>query len=148
MLLPFLGEYFHSVDTKGRMIIPSKFRDNFGDAFYLCKGFEACLLILTPDEVKQIESKIKETSLTNKDVRQFMRVFFSGMTDVSFDPQGRILIPKALREFAHIDKEATIVGTGRYLEIWQREKWGEYQAIMDKDRSQFNNVLEEINDEA
>jgi len=148
VLLSFLGEYYHSVDSKGRMIIPSKFRDGFGEVFYLCKGFEDCLMILTSEEIQKIETKIKETHLTNKGIRQFMRIFFSGMVDVSFDPQGRVLIPKSLRAFANIDKEATVVGTGLYLEIWQREKWEEHRTKMDSNRGQFDYVLEALDNEA
>lgn len=87
-MLPFVGEFRHSLDNKGRLIIPSRYRQSFGEKIYLCKGFEPCLLIVTPEEIEKIENKVREDSLTNKAVRSFTRAFFSGMVDVGLRQPG------------------------------------------------------------
>ena len=141
-MLTFVGEFRHSLDNKGRLIIPSRYRQSFGEKIYLCKGFEPCLLIVTPEEIEKIEKKVREDSLTNKAVRSFTRAFFSGMVDVGFDSQGRILIPANLREYAGIQEEAVVAGTGFYVEIWDRKAWE--QNDLDKDRASIADFLEGI----
>lgn len=142
-MLPFVGEYLHSLDNKGRIIIPAKFRNNFGEKIYLCKGFENCLLILTPGEIEKIEKKIQSDTLSNKDVRKFMRVFFSGMVEGNFDSQGRIIVPSGLKNYAGIDSEAYIVGTGFYVEIWDKDAWDQSVEDADDNREDLAFILEE-----
>lgn len=143
-MLPFVGEYRHSIDSKGRLIIPAKYRQNFRGTMYLCKGFEPCLLVLTPEELEKIEAKVREDSLTNKSVRAFSRAFFSGMVDVEFDSQGRILIPANLREYAGITGDAVVAGTGFYLEIWDRGLWEEDSSRLDGNRASLADFLEGV----
>ena len=145
-MLPFVGEYLHSIDKKGRLIIPSKFRNNFGEKIYLCKGFEECLLILTPEEIEKIETKIQGNSLTRKEIREFTRTFFSGMTEASFDSQGRIIISNGLKQYAHLEEEAYVVGTGFYVEIWDKKIWDEGIDYRDNGRSELAVVLEGLDD--
>lgn len=145
-MVPFVGEYKHVMDNKGRVIVPSKFRNNFEETIYLCKGFETCLLILTPKEIKKIENIIKDDSLTNEGKRTFSRAFFSSMIEAGFDTQGRILIPNNLREYAKINSEVVIVGTGFYVEIWEKEIWENNSIELDKERVKLAKYLEGSND--
>lgn len=140
-MVPFVGEYRHSLDGKGRLIIPARFRSALGERIYLSKGFETCLLILTPDEIAKIQSRIMEDSLTDKAVRKFSRAFFSGMVEGNFDSQGRILIPPHLRDFAGLTGDAVIVGTGFYVEIWEKSAWDKGSAELDLERLTLSDFL-------
>ncbi|MCI0502130.1 MAG: division/cell wall cluster transcriptional repressor MraZ [Fusobacteria bacterium] len=119
----FIGEYKYNLDSKGRVIIPGKFRENFTENVYLLKGFEKCLLLLDSKEIKKIEDRISKRSLVDKEVRDFTRAFFSGITEVKTDSQGRILLSRSLLEYAEITEEVYLVGTGFYLEIWSSKNW-------------------------
>ncbi len=140
-MVPFVGEYRHSLDGKGRLIIPARFRSALGERIYLSKGFESCLLILTPEEIAKIQSRIMEDSLTDKAVRKFARAFFSGMVEEAFDSQGRILIPPHLRDFAGLKGDAVIAGTGFYVEIWEKEAWDKGSAELDMERMTLSDFL-------
>lgn len=122
----FIGEYQHSLDNKGRLIVPSKFRDELGEAFVITKGLDNCLFVYPKDEWKILEEKLKLLPLTRKDARAFVRFFFSGATECDLDKQGRILIPANLREHCKIDKEAVIIGVSNRVEIWSKEEWDLY----------------------
>lgn len=141
-MVPFVGEYRHVVDHKGRIIIPAKLRQNLDESIYLCKGFETCLLILTANEIQKIEEKIKYDSLTNISKRKFARAFFSSMTEITFDNQGRILIPNNLKEYSMIKSEVVIVGNGFYIEIWDKSIWDGNMIEMDLDRTKLVMSLE------
>lgn len=119
----FKGEYNHSVDTKGRLIVPSKFREALGEVFVVTKGLDGCLFVYPNEEWKNIEEKFREIPLTTKDARKFSRFFFAGAADCEVDRQGRILIPAVLREFAALQKEVVLVGVLNRIEIWSRERW-------------------------
>lgn len=146
-MVPFVGEYKHSVDNKGRVIIPSKLRNNLQGTIYLCKGFESCLLILTSEEINKITVKIENDSLTNEGKRKFARAFFSSMIEVGFDNQGRILIPGNLKEYASINTDVFIVGNGFYIEIWEKEIWELNILELDKERNKLSAYLEGNNNE-
>ncbi len=118
-----MGEYNHTIDTKGRLIIPSKFRETLGDEFVVTKGLDGCLFVYDNSEWKSFEEKLKALPLTNKDARQFVRFFLAGAAAVEVDKQGRILVPSVLREFAGLEKEVVLVGVASRVEIWSRAKW-------------------------
>lgn len=122
----FMGEYQHSVDAKGRLIIPAKLRDGLGERFIATKGLENCLFVFPVKEWEAFGEKLKALPLASGAARAFTRLFFSGATDCELDPQGRILLPANLREYAGIDKDCVIVGVSARVEIWAREKWEEY----------------------
>jgi MraZ protein len=122
----FIGEYQHAVDTKNRMIIPSKFREALGSKFVLTKGLDGCLYAFTMDEWIILEEKLKTLPLTNKDARAFVRFFFSGANEIDIDKQGRALIPQNLLEYASIEKDIVSIGVSTRIEIWNKEKWDEY----------------------
>ena len=119
----FMGEYNHTVDTKGRLIVPSKFRDLLGDEFVVTKGLDGCLFVYPTEEWKVIEEKFRSVSQFSKDARKFARFFLAGAAPVEVDKQGRILLPVHLREFAELDKDVVLVGVGSRIEIWNKDKW-------------------------
>lgn len=120
-----MGEYRHSIDDKGRIIIPSKLRNDLGNNFIITKGLDGCLFIYSQNEWSNIINKYKNLPDT-KDKRSFMRIFLSGASICDYDRQGRINIPQALIKYASIDKECVIVGVFDRLEIWSIESWDAY----------------------
>ncbi|MCL6589431.1 MAG: division/cell wall cluster transcriptional repressor MraZ [Firmicutes bacterium] len=122
----FMGEYQHSLDEKGRLIIPAKFREGLGEKFILNRGLDNCLYGYPVAEWKVIEEKIKEFPTSHPDYRAFVRLFFSGAVDVEMDKQGRIIIPQHLREHAHIEKDVYVIGLSTKVEIWAKEAWEQY----------------------
>ena len=122
----FIGEYNHSIDTKGRLSIPSKFRGELGEEFIVTKGLDNCLFVYPLDEWRILENKLKNLPMTNRDARAFVRFFFSGATECELDNQGRIRIPNNLREHALLEKEAVIIGVGTRIEIWSNDQWQQY----------------------
>ena len=119
----FMGEYNHTIDTKGRLIIPSKFREVLGDDFVVTKGLDGCLFVYDNTEWSAFEEKLKALPLMNKESRKFVRFFLAGAASVEVDKQGRILLPAVLRDFAGITKDAVLVGVGNRVEIWSKDRW-------------------------
>ena len=123
-----IGEYEHSLDAKGRLIMPAKLRADMGEKFIITKGLDGCLFVFSQNEWSNFESKLKELPLTNKNARDFVRFFLSGATECEIDKQGRFLLVNTLREYAEITKEVIIIGVGTRLEIWNKEKWKKYNS--------------------
>ena len=130
----FRGEFSHSVDTKGRLIVPVKFRDVLGEGFVVTKGLDGCLFVYPDAEWKNIEEKFEKVPLTTKDARKFSRFFFGSAADCEIDKQGRILLPASLREYAGIQKEVVMVGVLNRIEIWSKDRWGEENEFDDMDQ--------------
>ena len=122
----FMGEYHHSIDDKGRLIIPSKFRTELGDKFVITRGIENCLFAYPIERWETIVHKLESLPFTKKDARNFTRFFLSGATVAEFDKQGRINITSPLIEYAGIKKECVIIGTGDRLEIWAKDAWEDF----------------------
>ena len=129
----FMGEYNHTIDAKGRLIIPSKFRELLGEEFVLTRGLDGCLYIYPMDEWESFEMKLRSLPLTNKNARTFSRFFVAGATTCELDRQGRILLPQTLREFAGLDKDVVLAGMLNRIEIWSKAKWMEDNACGDMD---------------
>ena len=123
-----IGEYEHSLDVKGRLILPAKIREDMGDKFIVTKGLDGCLFGFSQNEWTNFEEKLKTLTLTNKNARDFVRFFLSGATECEIDKQGRFLITSNLREYATLEKDAIIIGVGTRIEIWNREKWKSYNS--------------------
>ncbi len=119
----FMGEYNHTIDAKGRLIIPSKFREVLGDEFVVTKGMDGCLFVFDNSEWQTFAEKLRSLPMIDKDVRQFTRFFLAGAAAVEVDKQGRILIPSVLREFADITRDAVLIGVGSRIEIWSKDRW-------------------------
>lgn len=122
-----IGEYYHSLDPKGRVTIPSKFIEDLNE-FVMTKGLDECLFLYPNSEWEKIENKLKELPMTNKAVRSFVRTFFSGACDCAIDKQGRVLIPQNLRDYANIKDSSVIVGLSNRAEIWSQENWEKYNS--------------------
>ncbi|WP_069997548.1 division/cell wall cluster transcriptional repressor MraZ [Cellulosilyticum sp. I15G10I2] len=122
----FIGEYKHSLDEKGRVIVPAKYREKLGDNFILTKGLDGCLFIYPLSEWMLFEQKLKQLPLTNTQARKFVRFFLSGAIECNSDKQGRILIPNNLRVYSEIEKDIVFIGMSTRIEIWSIDKWDNY----------------------
>lgn len=121
----FMGEYNHSIDTKGRLIVPAKFREQLGETFVVTKGLDGCLWVFAPDEWEEFSEKLRSLPVANKEARKFARFFLAGAAEVETDKLGRILIPQVLRDYAALEKDVALVGTGNRVEIWAQDAWEE-----------------------
>lgn len=123
-----IGEFEHSIDTKGRLVLPAKIKDDLGKEFIVTKGLDGCLFGYSLTEWNKFEEKLKTLPLTNKITRDFVRFFLSGAVEEETDKQGRFLLPANLREYASLTKDAVIIGVGTRIEIWDKKKWDEYNS--------------------
>lgn len=134
MLLPekwlamLIGEYQHNIDTKGRVIVPARFREDLGEHFYITKGLDGCLFVLSPEEWTRLQDKVKAMPISK--ARGLQRFFFSGAAEVEPDKQGRILIPQVLRDHAQLTKDVTFIGTSSRAEIWDSKHWNEFNSTL------------------
>ncbi|APB30828.1 division/cell wall cluster transcriptional repressor MraZ [Vagococcus teuberi] len=119
----FMGEFQHNIDSKGRLIVPSKLRDALGERFIVTRGMDGCLFGYTLDSWANLEASMKDMPLTKKDARTFVRFFYSAATECEIDKQGRINIPVKLREFAGLEKTCIIIGVSDRIEIWSEDRW-------------------------
>ena len=135
----FMGEYNHSIDAKGRLIIPSKFRDMLGDEFVVTKGLEGCLFVFEKYEFESFMDKLNEKSDLEAKVRKIKRFFISGAQEMEPGKQGRMLVPPTLREYAGLEKEVVFAGVGGHIEIWDKSKWDDVTSFDD-----INDIAEEL----
>ena len=144
----FYGEYEHTIDKKGRLIIPAKFREtlkeNYVEKFYITKGLDKCLFVFTEEEWKRQEQKLRALPFTRRKSRSFNRVFFSGTYEAICDKQGRILLPQKLKDFAGISKRVTIIGISSRFEIWDSQTWKKvYEEKSDEYEDNAETLFEE-----
>ena len=118
-----IGEYEHSLDAKGRLIMPAKLRQDMGEKFIITKGLDGCLFAFSQNEWLNFETKLKALPLSDRNARNFVRFFLSGATECEIDKQGRFLIPSNLRISAGLVKETVVIGVGTRLEIWDKATW-------------------------
>ena len=137
----FMGEYNHTIDAKGRLSIPPKFRELLGTEFVLTRGLDGCLFIYPVDEWKAFEQKLRALPLTNKNARTFSRFFVAGAAMCELDRQGRVLVPQTLREFAGLEKDVVLTGNLDRIEVWSKEKWSE-----NCDYDDMNEIAESMQD--
>lgn len=144
----FYGEYFHTIDRKGRLILPAKFREaaktHFIEKFFVTRGLDKCLFMFSEEEWKTQETKFKAISFTKQQARTFNRLYFSGAQEVAFDTQGRILLPQYLKDFAEIKKDVVIVGVSNRIEIWAKNNWEEFYG---NSRQSFEEIAEKLIEE-
>lgn len=138
-----MGEYHHTIDLKGRMIIPSKFRDGLGESFVITRGLDQCLFGYPMSEWKLIEEKLKALPLTKKDARAFTRFFFSGATECELDKQGRVNIATPLLQYAKLEKECVVIGVSNRIELWSKSIWENYVA---EQEDSFEEIAENMID--
>ena len=140
-----MGEFHHNLDEKGRIIIPSKIREELGENIIVTRGLEDSLFIYSEQEWSLIVSKLKSLPFTKKDARSFTRIFLSGATAAEFDKQGRIKIPTPLIDYASLSKECVIIGVHDRLEIWSKENWNKFVSDSKEDLSDLADHLFETN---
>ena len=138
------GEYNHNIDAKGRLIIPSKFREILGEDFVITKGMDGCLSLYPNNEWKIFEEKLRTLPLTNKNARAFTRFFLGSAVDGGYDKQGRVLISAALREFAELEKEVVLIGVLDRVEIWNKAKWDENNTVVEADMDEIASQMEDL----
>lgn len=138
-----MGEYQHSLDEKGRVIIPAKFRDTLGPTFVITRGLDHCLFVYPQSEWSLLEQKMKALPFTRSDARAFTRFFFSGAVECELDKQGRVNIPANLRSHGKLEKDCVIIGVSNRVEIWGKEHWETY---FDTSEESFNEIAEKIVD--
>lgn len=131
--LMFMGEFNHNIDAKGRLIIPSRFREELGENSVLTRGMDGCLFIYPQEAWKAFEEKLASLPLTSKDARTFTRFFVSGATPCELDRQGRILVPSTLREYAGLEKDVILAGNLDRIEIWSKSRWEKSNNYEDMD---------------
>ncbi len=141
----FYGEYEHTIDRKGRLIVPAKFRAAIKThdvkALFLTRGLDGCLFLFPESEWRTTESRFKQVPFTKGEGRKFNRLFFSGAAEVTIDGLGRLLVPKTLKDFAQIKQDVMIVGVSNRMEIWSKEKW---HAFYESSRQSFEEIAERV----
>jgi len=141
----FYGEYEHTLDVKGRVIIPAKFREifkeHYTERFFITRGLDQCLFVFTEEVWKSQERKFREMPFTKGEARRFNRLFFSGAAEVLCDKQGRVLIPDYLKSFAAIEQDVMIIGVSDRIEIWSKEKWKDF---FDTNKGNFEDLAEKL----
>ena len=143
-IVMLMGEYNHTIDAKGRLIVPAKFREVLGDEFVVTKGLDNCLFVYPNDEWQKFEEKLQTLPLTNKNARQFTRFFLAGAASVEVDKQGRILLPSVLREFAGLEKDVVLVGVASRIEIWSKDRWLQSISTYDDDMDEVAANMESL----
>lgn len=141
----FIGEYHHTIDEKGRIIIPAKFREELGNNFIITRGIENCLFVYSEDNWAKITNKLSSLPFTKKDARTFNRFFMSGATSVELDKQGRVNISKPLIDYANLLKDCVIIGTGDRLEVWSQESW---ESFFDSTKDSMSDIAENLFNES
>lgn len=141
----FIGEYHHTIDEKGRIIIPTKFREELGSKFVVTRGIDPCLFIYSLENWDKIITKLNSLPFTKKDARSFNRFFMSGATFVELDKQGRINIASSLVNFANLSKDCVIIGTGDRIEIWANDAWNEF---FNSTKENMSDIAENLFDES
>lgn len=140
----FTGEFQHTIDDKGRLIMPAKYRDTLGDTCMITKGMDGCLFVYALAEWNVLEAKLKNLPFTNKDARAFARFFFSGASECELDKQGRILVSSNLREYAGLKKDVNIIGVGTRIEIWSGETWEGYSKDTEENYEELAEKMVEL----
>jgi len=138
-----MGEFQHTIDDKGRIIIPAKFREALGANFIITRGLDNCLFVYPREEWNALEQKLKQLPMMKSDARAFTRFFFSGASECEWDKQGRVNVPANLREYAKLDKDCIVIGVSNRVEIWDKATW---QAYNQQSQESFNEIAEKLVD--
>jgi MraZ protein len=137
----FLGEFKHSIDQKGRMAIPAKFRSQLNGGAIITRGLDHCLFVFTTEEWEKLAQKLVALPLAQAGSRAFVRLMLAGASDVEFDAQGRILIPEHLRAYAHVNKNAIVTGLYNRIEVWDEQEWKSYKKRTERESDQIAEQL-------
>jgi len=140
----FIGEYYYNLDTKGRMAIPSKIRNQVGETLIITRGLDSCLFLYEKKDWEQLAEKIKNLPLSQANSRAFARLMLAGAMEVTIDNQGRILIPDYLRNYADLKKKIVLVGVYDRLEIWDEDNWNTYKNKTERESSEIAEKLSQL----
>lgn len=140
----FVGQYLHTLEEKGRLAIPKKFREELGKRAVITYGLDGCLFLFAPRLWQEFEKKLAKISLTKRNSRAFVRFLTYGAAEVEFDRQGRVLIPEPLRGFAGLTKNIVVAGALERIEIWDQRRFDQYLARIEKDGEKIAERLEEL----
>lgn len=136
-----MGEYAHSIDKKGRIIIPAKFREELGEQVIITRGLDGCLSVYTKEQWQQIYEQLMKLPSTKKDARMFVRMMTSKAAECDIDMQGRVLIPAPLTKLAQLQKECMVIGAANHVEIWSKERW---VPLDDEANEAFEDIAENL----
>ena len=139
----FMGEYHHSLDSKGRIIVPAKFRQDLGNTFVLTRGMDGCLFGYPMKQWEKLEGQLDKLPLSKKDARAFVRFFYSAATETEVDKQGRVNISSPLVDYAKLGKNCVIAGVSDRIEIWDEDKWNEVSKSAEEN---FDEISEKMID--
>jgi MraZ protein len=137
----FFGTYTPRLDDKGRLFLPAKFRDELAEGLVVTRGQERCLYVWSMEEFTKLTERLRETSVTNKSARDYVRMFFAGASDETPDKQGRITVPPMLRGYASLERDCIVIGAMNRIEIWDAASW---QTYSDQQEQAFADLSEEI----
>jgi MraZ protein len=140
----FLGEFKHSIDPKGRMAIPAKFRMQLDGGAVITRGLDHCLFVFPQKEWEALAQKLISLPLAQSGSRAFVRLMLSGASDVEFDTQGRILIPEHLRSYARLEKNAVVTGLYNRIEVWNDGEWKKYKTKTERESDEIAEQLGEL----
>ena len=139
-----LGEFTHTIDDKGRLIMPAKLRNDLGESFVICNGLEGCLFVYSTIEWNNFVEKLNTLPSMNKDARIFKRYFFGSASEGTFDKQGRLSLSPSLRKAAHLEKDVVLVGVQDRVEIWDKALWEERSMVSEEDLDAIAERMEAI----
>ena len=137
----FFGTYTPRLDDKGRIFLPAKFRDELAEGLVVTRGQERCLYVWSMEEFTKLTERLRETSVTNKSARDYVRMFFAGASDETPDKQGRITVPPMLRGYASLERDCIVIGAMNRIEIWDATSW---QTYSDQQEQAFADLSEEV----
>ena len=140
----FMGEHLHTIDDKGRLTIPAKFREELGEQFMVTKGLDSCLFVFPQPEWFRFEEKLKALPISRPQAREFVRFFYAGAAECDIDKQGRILLPAPLKQHARLDRDAVVVGVMNRVEIWSQTLWESYSIEAEKNYGEAAQALVDL----
>lgn len=140
----FIGEYDHTIDDKGRMAVPAKFREAFADGAVVTRGIDNCLFLYTRDEWVKLANKLATLPISQKNTRAFSRLMLAGAMDVELDKQGRVVLPEYLRAYADMRRKVVVAGLLNRLEIWDEGEWAKYKSGTEKSSVDIAEALGEL----
>lgn len=140
----FLGEYFHTIDAKGRIAVPAKFRAQLSSGAVITRGLDGCLFVFPKGEWETLASKLVSLPISQSNSRAFVRLMLSGASDVEYDVQGRVLIPEPLRTYARLEKKAVVTGLFNRIEVWDEGRWTKYKTKTEKASDEIAEQMGEL----
>jgi MraZ protein len=140
----FLGRYEHTIDAKGRMALPARYRERLADGVVVTRGFDACLLVYPLDQWTPLATRVAGLSISDPDVRALRRLLFADAADLDLDKQGRVLLPASLRDYAGLDRDAVVVGMHSFIELWSPEAWSQQRDALDREGQAVAERLAEL----